>query len=219
MERRRYRVVVAEDHIILREGIRALLAAAKDVEVVGEAGDGREAIRCAASLQPDVMLLDLSMPRMNGLDAIREIKRVSEKTRVLVLTVHQTEEYVRAALQAGADGYVLKDASYEEVGRALRAVAGGRSYLTPRVSDLVVGGKPGGETDTEPRPGLNDLTERERSVLKLVAEGYKNREIAEFLYLSAKTVEKHRATLMNKLGRHDVAGLVAYAIEKGLVNR
>lgn len=165
------------------------------------------------------MLLDLSMPQMNGLDAIRDIKRASEKTRVLVLAVHQTEEYVFAALQAGADGYVLKDATSEELTTALRRVLEGHRYLSSQISGTVIDGYLGGKGELSSRSPFDDLSQREREVLKLVAEGYKNREIGDFLCISPKTVEKHRASLMQKLDRHDVAGLTAYAIEKGLVTR
>ncbi len=212
-----YRVVIAEDHTILRDGLRAILCAGGEVEVVGEASDGKEAIRAVELHQPDVILLDLSMPRMNGLDAIREIKRASERTRVLVLTVHQAEEYVFAALQAGADGYVLKDSTSEELTTAVRRVLQGHRYLSPQISGRVIDGYLGGKPGEAPRTAFDDLTQREREVLKLVAEGYKNREIADYLCISPKTVEKHRASLMEKLDRRDVAGLTAYAIEKGLV--
>jgi DNA-binding NarL/FixJ family response regulator len=211
------RIVIAEDHTILREGLRALLASQADLEVVGEAGDGREAIRCVEKLSPDLVLLDLSMPRMRGLEAIGEIKRCSPGTRVLTLTVHDAEEYILESLRAGADGYVLKDATREELLIALRSVLGGKSYLSPSVSAKVIDGYLAGKKSLKPESSWETLTSREREILKLIAEGGRNRQIAHDLCISVKTVEKHRANLMEKLDLHDVSSLTAYAIRKGLV--
>lgn len=216
---RTYRLVLAEDHTILREGVRAILAAAEDLTVVGEATDGREAIQRASECRPDLVLLDLSMPRTGGLEALKEIKRVSEGTRVLVLTVHKTEEYVFAALQAGADGYVLKDASSTELLQAVRSVLAGERHLSPAIAGKVATrdlkpGEPAGAASP-----FELLSSREREVLKLIAEGYRNREISDYLCISPKTVEKHRASLMGKLGLHNASALTAYAFERGLVTR
>ena len=214
-----YRLVLADDHTILREGLRAIFAGEPDFQVVGEATDGREAIRCAEALKPDVMILDLSMPRTNGLEALREIKRVSGGTRVLVLTVHKTEEYVHTALQAGADGYMLKDSATAELLRAVRSVLNGDRYLAPAIATTVVGGYLG-ETETpSAAASFGQLSTREREVLKLIAEGYRNREIGDYLCISPKTVEKHRANVMEKLNLRGVSALTTYAIEKGLVTR
>jgi DNA-binding NarL/FixJ family response regulator len=213
------RIVIAEDHTILREGLRALFASSQEFEVVGEAEDGREAIRSAEKLQPDLIITDLSMPRMNGMDAIREIKKRSPQTRILVLTVHKTEEYVLATLHAGADGYVLKDANQNELMVAIRSVLTGKPYLSPGISDKVIEGYLKGKRDIKPSSSWEMLTHREREILKLIAEGYKNKEIADYLCISVKTVEKHRANLMEKLDLHNVQALTALAIEKGLVSR
>jgi DNA-binding NarL/FixJ family response regulator len=213
------RIVIAEDHTILREGLRSLLVADPDFDVVGEAGDGRAAVRCVESLSPDLVLMDLSMPRMNGLEAIRDIKKQNPKTKIVVLTVHKTEEYILATLQAGADGYVLKDASHSELLMALRNVSIGKRYLSPGISEQVIEGYLQGRQDVTALSPWDTLTQREREILKLIAEGYKNKEVADYLCISPKTVEKHRANLMRKLDLHNAAALTALAMEKGLVNR
>ena len=215
----KYRLVIAEDHTILRAGLLALLSTRPEYEVVGEAGDGREAIKVVEKQQPDLLLLDLSMPRTNGLEALVEIKRVSASTRVLVLTAHRTEDYVFSALQAGADGYLLKDSSAEELFLALRSVLNGERYLAPGITLTVVNGYLGSKEAPVMRSSYDELTVREREILKLVAEGYKTREIGEYLCISPKTVEKHRANLMERLQLRRVSALTAYAIEKGLVSK
>lgn len=214
-----FNIVLAEDHTILREGLKALLSSQPDLKIVGEAGDGLEAIRCARDHSPDMILLDLSMPRMTGLDAIKEIKRVSTDTKIIVLTVHSTEEYILATLQAGADGYVLKDAHSAELLTAIRHVLDGRRYLSPSISGTIIDGLLQGKKASAIRSSWETLTQREREILKLVAEGHKNKEIADLLCISLKTVEKHRANLMEKLDLHNVAALTALAAEKGLINR
>ena len=211
------RIVIAEDHTILREGLRSLLSSEPELRVVGEAKDGREAIQCAEQLEPDLILMDLSMPKMNGVEAIREIKNRIPETRVLALTVHKAEEFVLEVLQAGADGYVLKDASSEELVMAIRSVLGGQRYLSPAVSQMVIDGYLAGRKTCE--SPWDTLTKREREILKLIAEGHKNKEIADYLCISVKTVEKHRANLMKKLDLHSAAALTAYAMERGLVTR
>lgn len=213
------RIVLAEDHTLLREGLRALLSADPELEIVAEAADGREAVRCVEKLGPELVLMDLSMPRMTGIDAIREIKRRYPETKIIALTVHKTEEYLRAALQAGADAYVLKDATHGELALAIKNVAAGKSYLSPGVSEKVIEGYLQGKGSRMPDSVSGLLSQREREVLKLIAEGYKNKEIADDLCISLKTVEKHRANLMKKLDLHNAAALTAYAIEQGLVGR
>lgn len=214
-----YRIVIAEDYTILREGLRSLLSADPAFEIVGEAEDGREAIETVAKLKPDLVLLDLSMPRTSGLDAIREIKRLSPGTKICVLTIHKTEEYILATLEAGADGYVLKEASHAELTLAIRSILGGKRYLSPGVSGKVIEGYLDGRKTFKTTTLWDTLTQREREILKLIAEGYRNSEIAEYLFISVKTVEKHRANLMKKLDLHSTAALTAYGIEKGLVTK
>ncbi len=213
------RIVIAEDHTILREGLRALLSSHPDLEVVGEAVDGREAIRFVEEKAPDLVLLDLSMPRLDGMGAIREIRKQSPHTKILALTVHKAEEYVLAALQAGADGYALKDATHAELVAAIRSVLAGKRYLSPGVSEQVIEGYLAGKKAENPKSRWASVTPREREVLKLIAEGYRNREIAEALCISVKTVEKHRSNVMEKLDLHNVSDLTAYAIERGIVTR
>jgi two-component system response regulator NreC len=215
----KYRIVIAEDHTILREGLRSLLSSNPDFEVVGEAEDGREAIRCVEKLKPDLILTDLSMPRMNGMEAIREIKKQSPKTKILVLTVHKTEEYILATLKAGADGYLLKDSTHTELVMAVKNVISGKHYISPEISEKVIEGYLEGRKTLKLRTSWETLTQREREVLKLIAEGYRNKKIADDLCISVKTVEKHRANLMEKLNLHNVQALTAFAIEKGLVSR
>ena len=213
----KYKIVIAEDHTILREGLRALLSADPDLEIVGEAEDGQEAIRCVEKLKPSLVLMDLSMPRMNGMDAIREIKKRSPETRILALTVHKTDEYIVATLQAGADGYVLKDSTNAELKMAIKSALGGKFYISPGISAKVIEGYLENKRMPKAATPWDSLTARERGILKLIAEGYKNKEIADFLCISVKTVEKHRANLMQKLDLHSVSALTTLAIEKGLI--
>lgn len=219
MTKKRYRIVIAEDHRILREGLRFLLASNPDFEIIGEAEDGRGAIRCVDELRPDLVLMDLSMPKMNGLDAIAEVKNQCPDTKVLVLTVHKAEEYVFESLKAGADGYLLKDTTHTELILAVGTVLGGKPYLSPGISGDLVAGYLEGRKSLKSELSLEVLTRRERQVLKLIGEGYKNKEIADYLCVSVKTVEKHRANLMKKLDLHSGSALTAYAIEKGLINK
>ncbi len=219
VESQKASVLIAEDHTILRDGLRALLCSSEEFQVVGEASDGGQAIRTAVSLQPRLVLLDISMPGMNGLEALKEIKRQCPGTKVVVLTVHSAEEYVLAALKAGADGYVLKDAGSVELILALRNALAGKPYLSPGIAEKVIGGYLDGRRTLKPLSAWETLTDRERQVLKLIAEGKTNKEIADYLYISPKTVEKHRANLMRKLDLHNAAAVTAFAIEKGLVEK
>jgi len=211
------RILLVEDHTLLRQGLRALLSTDPNLEVIGEADNGKEAIRLAGTLEPQLILMDLSMPGLNGTESIAEIKRRNPGIKVLVLTVHKADEYIREALHAGADGYVLKNATHDELMLAIRSILNGKTYLSPDIAEKVVSGYLDVGKSVSQTSAWDSLTLREREVLKLIAEGYGNKYIANFLCLSVKTVEKHRSNLMRKLDLHNAAMLTALAIEKGIV--
>jgi len=211
------KVVIAEDHTILRAGLRALLASREDIEIVGEAGDGREAIRVVDKHIPDLVLIDLSMPKLNGIEAIKEIKGRHPQIKIIVLTVHKGDEYIVASLDAGANGYILKDASHSELLLAIEYVVNGKTFLSPSISDKVVTAYLEQKKDGKTKSVVDLLTSRELEILKLIAEGYKNKDIADHLFISSKTVEKHRSNLMEKLNLRNTAALTAYAIEKRII--
>ena len=213
------RIIIAEDHRLFREGIRALLESNADFEIVGEAENGLEAIRSARKHKADLMILDLSMPKMGGISAIKEIKRQFPEIKILVLTIHKSDQYVLETFDAGADGYCLKDAGRNELRMAVESVLAGNTYLSPGISEQVMEGYIEGRKKLKTKTTWDTVTQREREVLKLLGEGYQNKEIAELLHISVKTVEKHRANIMGKLDLHNAAALTAYAIEKGLVTK
>lgn len=198
--------------------MRALLSQDAELEVVGEADNGRDALRALSTLKPHLVLMDISMPGMNGIEAIAEIRRRAPETRVIVLTIHKTDEYIHESLRAGANGYVLKDATHEELRAAIRTVLAGKTFLSPDISGRVISTYLGAVKSAFPSRPADTLTHRERQVLKLVAEGNNNRYIAEYLSLSVKTVEKHRSNLMRKLDIHSVATLTSFAMENGLLH-
>jgi DNA-binding NarL/FixJ family response regulator len=204
-------VVLADDHVVVREGLRALLERA-EFEVIGEAGDGQEAIRLVEKLRPAVAVLDIAMPTLNGIDAAREISRLSPETKTILLTMLTEDQYVLESLRAGVKGYVLKSNSTEELVKAIREVCQGKVYLTPAASTAVVQAYVAMSSASPP-----ELTEREREVLQLVAEGKTSKEIAEKLGITWRTAESHRSHIMEKLAIHDIASLVRYAIRNGLV--
>lgn len=213
----RIRVLLADDHTILRDGIRALLEDQEDIEVVGEAEDGQAAVRMTSQLKPDVVVMDIAMPILNGLEATRQIQRDQPRIRVLILTMHENEEYIRQVLAAGALGYVLKDAAARDLIGAIRTVYQGEAVLSPAITRLVI------EDylrwgDIRPQDTSNGLTPREREVLQLIAEGYTNKSIAEILSISVKTVQTHRTNLMAKLDLHDRGELIKYAIQKKIID-
>ena len=211
------RIVLADDHTILREGLRALLESDPKFKVIGEAENGMEAIRISLNLKPDLVLMDLSMPKIHGFEAIKEIKKQAPAIKIIALTVHKREEYILTTLQAGADGYILKDANHLELIRAIKSVLEGKRYLSPEISGTVIDGYLSGRREFESKSNWDTLTQREREVLKLVAEGNTTKEIAGYLFISAKTVEKHRTNLMRKLDLHNIAALTAFAMEKRLI--
>ena len=212
----KHTILLADDHSILREGLRSLLSSTPDLEIIGEAEDGKDTIEKARQLQPQLVLMDLSMPVINGTDAIRIIKQRSPEIKIIVLTVHKSEEYVRATLDAGADGYVLKDDTSNDLLTSIKNVQKGKIYLSPGICDKVINGYLNHPDKVSSVRSWDQLTLREREVLKLIAEGSKNREIADCLSVSIKTVEKHRSNLMKKLDLHGVSKLTTYAIENGL---
>lgn len=210
------RILIADDHAIMREGVRSLLEIHEDMEVIGEAGDGREAVAQVSELAPDIILLDISMPFMDGLEATRRIRKANPNTNVLVLTQHEAKEYVLSAVKAGAAGCISKKAVSSELVSAIRAIHRGGSFLHPSVARLLIEDylqRTDGEIDPYER-----LTDREREVLQLVAEGRTNQEIADLLILSMKTVLGHRANIMEKLDIHSRTDLIKYAIRRGLIS-
>ena len=207
------RILLADDHALVRQGFRMILSAQQDMEIIGEAGNGREAVELADKLHPDVVVMDVTMPELNGIEATRRLVSSSPHTRVLALSMHKDSVYVREILRAGARGYLLKDSVDADLLAAVRAVAKGEGYLSPGVSDAVL-------TDyrrhvTDP---LDLLTSREREVLQMIAEGKTNKEIATSLNLSVYTIEAHRGRIMDKLNLHSTSELVRFALRSGLID-
>ena len=211
------KIVIAEDQTIVRKGLRSLLESEENIEVVAEAGDGLETIRCVEQHAPDLVLLDLAMPKMSGLSAIKDIKERFKDTRILVLTFHTSEEYILEAFGNGADGYCLKNDTHRELVTAINSLLDGKTYISPSVSDKVLEGYLEGRQRLKKETSWESLTKREKEVLKLVGESYSSVEIGEMLNISPKTVDKHRSNIMNKLNLHSASALTAYAVGKGLV--
>ncbi|PWH19423.1 MAG: DNA-binding response regulator [Anaerolineae bacterium] len=211
------RILLADDHTILRDGIRSLIEDEPDMEVIGEAEDGITAVKLADSLRPDVILIDLAMPLLNGLEATRQIRKNQPRAKILILTMHENEEYIRQVLAAGAMGYILKDAAARELLSAIRSVHKGEVVLSPAITRLIV-------TDylrwgdLSAQDSTDGLTDRERQILQLIAEGYTNKQIADILSISIKTVQAHRLNLMKKLDLHDRGELIKYAIQKKIID-
>lgn len=214
---RKIRVLIVDDHTIVRDGISSLLALAGDIEVVGEAANGREGLEKVSKLLPDVVLMDISMPIMGGLEAIHRIRKEFPETKILVLTQYDDKEHVFPAIQAGANGFISKTAASSELTSGVRAVSAGESYLSPAIAKLFVEDY----QRVAPQEGKSDpyseLTDREREMLKLVVEGYKTRQIADMLAITPKTVEAHKASLMRKLGIHSNLELIKYALRRGII--
>jgi DNA-binding NarL/FixJ family response regulator len=212
------RILLADDHTVVRDGLRALLEKHPDIAVVAEAADGRDSVRLAEEHQPDVVIMDIAMPNMNGIEATRRIVAANPKTSVVILSMHQDESYVLRSLKAGAKGYLLKDSLRSDVLDAIRSVAQGRSFLTRKVSRML---QEDYIRELE-RRGLDDsydlLTDREREILQLIAEGHTNKEVAGILNVSITTVETHRTHILQKLGLHSVPELILYAVRKGIIS-
>ena len=206
-------VLLADDHALVRDGLRMLLESQPDMKVVGAVADGRKAVEMATQLRPDVVVLDISMPDMNGIEAARRIRQVSPDTRIIMLSMHDNAEHVYRALEAGALGYLLKDSAGTEVAVAVRAVHAGRRYLSERIGDLVMSGYLGQDRAGSP---LESLSRRERDILQLIVDGHSNPEAARRLNLSVKTIETYRSRMMQKLGLKSVTELVKFAISHGL---
>jgi two-component system, NarL family, response regulator NreC len=213
MQSKKIRVLLADDHAILRKGVRMLINSQPDLEVVGEARTGREAIEEARKLKPDVVIMDISMPELNGIEGTRQICDELDRTRVIGLSMHKDAVYVREILRAGARGYLLKDSDDDDLLRAIRAVSRGEAFLSPAISDAVL---------TDYRKHVSNpvdlLTSREREVLTMIAEGKTNKEIANALNLSVYTVESHRGSVMEKLNLHNTGDIVRFALRNGLMN-
>jgi DNA-binding NarL/FixJ family response regulator len=211
------RVLICDDHTILREGIRLLLNSQSDIEVVGEGVDGRDAVEKARLLKPDVILMDIAMPGLNGLEATKQVRRDDPNARVLVLTMYERDEYIAQMLEAGAAGYVLKKVAGSELVYAIRSIHQGGTFLYPSITKRLVEDYLRRVESGEERSTFDSLTDREREVLQLIAEGHTNKEIADVLKLSSRTVQNHRAHIMEKLGMHDRGELIKYAIQKGII--
>ncbi|MCP3902028.1 MAG: response regulator transcription factor [Planctomycetes bacterium] len=211
------RILLVDDHEIFTDGLRALLSAEPDLEIIGRITNGRDAVREAVESAPDIVVMDISMPDMNGIDATREITARRPEVKVLCLSMHAEGQFVHAALDAGASGYLLKECAVAEVVRAIRAVAASQVYLSPAIAATVVDAMKSGRSDAR-GSAFEILTDRERAVLQLIAEGHSTRDIAERLHLSVKTIGTHREHIMTKLDIHSVAGLTKYAIREGLTS-
>jgi len=211
--REKIRILLADDHAVVRQGFKMILAAQPDMEIVGEAGNGREALDLAGQLQPDVIVMDVAMPELNGIEATRRVADLSPRSRVLALSMHKDSVYVREILRAGARGYLLKDAISSDLLAAVRAIARGEGYLSPGVSDAVLNDYRRHVTDP-----IDLLSSREREVLQMIAEGKTNKEIATVLNLSVYTVDAHRGRIMEKLNLHSINELVRFSLHNGLID-
>jgi two-component system response regulator NreC len=212
------RIVLADDHTLVREGLRKILETERDWEVIGEASDGREAVRQALDLKPDLVILDLAMPQLSGVDAIQQIVRRLPSVRVLALSMHANEAYVTRALKAGAHGYLLKDSAANDLLRAVAALMQNKSFFSPAVSKVMLDDYVRQLAERGITDRYDTLSEREREVFQLIAEGRANKEIAEILCLSPSTVETHRARIMEKLDMHNAVEIALYAVRRGIIS-
>jgi len=214
-------IVVAEDITLLREGLCMMINSQETLEVIAQAEDGLSAVRTTLGLtpSPDLVMIDLSMPKMDGLSAIKEIKRQLPDMKILTLTIHDSDDYILECFKEGVSGYCLKDSSQDELLKAIYVVLSGKTYISPGITDKVMEGYLEGKKTLKKETTWDTLTQREKEVLKLVGEGHTSKEAAQFLCISPKTVERHRANIMNKLDIHNVSELTTYAIDKGLIDR
>ena len=210
------KVFLADDHAVVRNGLRFLLEEEGDISVVGESADGRKAVRQVLKLRPDIVLMDIAMPKLNGIEATAQIRETFHAARVVILSMHSSKEYIFLALAGGAKGYLLKESTGQEVVKAVRAVYKGKRYLSQRITETVIDDYIRQRQAAPARSQLEQLSSREREILQLVVEGKSSSEIAEVLYLSPKTIETYRSRLMQKLGISDLPGLVKFAIRHGL---
>lgn len=214
----RLRLLLGDDHRILRHGLRKILEEKPEFQVVGEAGDGREAVKMAAALLPDVAILDIAMPLLNGIEATRQILRRVPSCKVLILSMHADEPYIARALQAGARGYLLKDSASTDLLRAVSAVASGKAFFSAVISQAMIDDYVRRVADASIRDPYETLSEREREIFQLIAEGHSNKDVALILSISPATVETHRAHILQKLDVHNTAELVLYAVRKGVIS-
>jgi len=212
-------VLLVDDHTVVRQGLRVLLSAEEDIEVIGEAENGRQAVAAARKTPPDVVVMDVAMPLLNGLEATRQILRITPTTKVLVLTSYGDDECVEQLMKAGAVGYLIKQTAAQDLVKAIREVQRGNGFFSPAIAKRLRDHCREAFSTRQPTKKSTDLTSREAEVLQLIAEGFSNKQIASELSISIKTVEKHRQQVMNKLNIHDVAGLTRYAISKGMIER
>lgn len=211
-------VFLADDHAVMRDGLRVFLESQSDIAVVGDAADGRQTVGCVSDLKPDIVIIDISMPKLNGIETIRHIATVSPATRVIILSMHSTSEHIFRALQAGASGYVPKESVGNEVVDAVRTVYQGQRYLSPKISDTLIHDYIRQREEAADQSPLTRLSEREREVLQLVVEGKSSFEIADILHLSPKTIDTYRSRLMQKLDVESLPELVKFAIQHGLTS-
>jgi DNA-binding NarL/FixJ family response regulator len=212
------KILLADDHVVLRHGLSKSLQTEKDIEIVGQANDGHTAVRLARELSPDVIIMDISMPDLNGIEATRQIVKMSPTCRVIGLSMHSTKKFVLEMFKAGACGYLLKDCEFDELIAAIRTVASGKTYICPAINDMIIATATGDNNNLDKKSAFSALTQREREVLQLLSEGKTTKQIAHILHISPKTVEVHRLNIMNKLQIDNVAQLTKYAIQEGLTN-
>jgi DNA-binding NarL/FixJ family response regulator len=217
---KKIKIVIADDHAVVRDGLSLLLKSAPEFSVVGEASGGAEAIALIEKRKPDIVILDISMPKMSGIEATKIIRQTNPSIKILILTIHENEEYVHQMVQAGANGYVLKESGKKELFAAIRSIVAGDRFFSPRISKIMIDEfiKQAQDHEEAHPPSKHSLTKRETEVLRYIAQGLSNPKIAKNLFLSVRTVDTHRTNLMHKLNIHDTAGLVRYAIENGIVS-